>query len=126
MGQEKPEELIVISIVRARLCELIGKGTGNKDYSSDLFFMGLFSMIDTFMDRPMDEVLESLPLADETKKALLGEDGLFRNIFNLVLAYEQVDWQMVAERCAIVGLDQFVLADYYIKSIEWANNILNV
>jgi c-di-GMP-related signal transduction protein len=126
MGQDKPEELVVISIIRARLCELIGKSLGMKDNTSDLFFMGLFSMIDTFMNRPMEEVLSALPLADEIKSALLGREGPFNDIYQLVLVYEKVDWEQVTLHCDKIGLDQFIMADHYIKSIEWANNLLSV
>src|SRR6185312_33850 len=58
--EDKPQELIVTALVRARLCELLGPamGQGNGD---QLFTLGLFSVIDALMDAPMADVLSSIP-----------------------------------------------------------------
>ena len=81
-------------------------------------------MIDTFVNRPMEEVLVALPLSEETKLALLGSEGQFNTIFKLVLAYEKADWDKIAGLCTDIGLDQEKLADFYVESIEWSNKII--
>ena len=124
IGEDKTDELMVTSVVRARICELIGQELNLRERSSDLFFMGMFSLIDTFFSRPMEEMLESLPLAEETKGALLGEAGPFRNILDLVRAYEQADWAKVTAMCDEMKLSHLKLADFYVASIEWANNLV--
>lgn len=126
LGEDKPLELMMVSIIRARLCELIGENLELKDRSADLFFMGMFSLIDTFMNRPMAEVLEQLPLAEETKDALLGNEGRYRDVFELVVAYEKIEWANVSEYAKKLGIDQLKVADYYIESLNWANQLLTI
>ena len=124
LGGDKPEELLVSSVVRARFCELIAQEGDLKERSSDLFFMGIFSMIDTFMNMPMGEILEKLPLSEDIKGALLGDEGHLRDFFELVLAYEKADWDKIFVYTDKLKIHQPGLHDKYIKSLEWANQFL--
>ena len=60
MGDDKPTELVVTSLVRARFCELLGPLIGMKHRQLELFLMGLLSLIDALMDRPLAEALEGM------------------------------------------------------------------
>ena len=125
LGSDKPEEVIITSIVRARVCEMIAEQTWLKNLSSELFLMGMFSTIDTFMSRPMDEILEELPLSDNIKDALLSRAGPFSNIFNLVLVYEKSEWDKVSEYAEELNIDQAKIPELYIKSLEWTNQLFD-
>ncbi len=126
MSEDKPKELLVISISRARFCELIAENVKLKEQRTDLFFMGMFSMIHTFIGRPMAEILEKLPLSKDTKDALLGEGGCFRDIYNLMLVYEKGEWDKISEYAKKLEIDLTKLHDYYIESLEWANQLLTI
>ena len=126
MSEDKPKELLVISISRARFCELIAENVKLKEQRTDLFFMGMFSMIHTFIGRPMAEILEKLPLSKDTKDAWLGEDGRFRDIYNLMLVNEKGEWDKISEYAKKFEIDLTNLHDYYIESLEWANQLLTI
>ena len=59
---------------------------------SDLFLMGLLSVVDALLDRPMEQVLSSVPVAAEVREALTGGSNRFRDVYETLLAYEQADW----------------------------------
>ncbi len=124
MGEDKPEELLVISVIRAKFCEQISGKIGLAENETDLFFMGLFSMIDTFIGRPMNEILEKLPLYNETEDALLGKDCLFHDVLSLIIAFECVDWDAVTTYSAKLGVDQFEVSELYYQAIQWGHDIL--
>ena len=67
---DQPSELVRTALVRARMCELVGKATGAHDAAS-YFTVGLFSVVDALMGMRMEDVLEELPLAPELTEALL-------------------------------------------------------
>ena len=48
VGKNKPDELMITALCRARFCELIASRVGLGDRSSDLFLLGMFSVIDAF------------------------------------------------------------------------------
>ena len=124
MGEDKPEELLVASVIRAKFCEQLAEKIGESEHESDIFFMGMFSLIDTFIGRPMSEILEKLPLAPETEDALLGKECLFRDVLNLIIAFERVDWETVTVYSDKLGIDQFEASEIYYQAIQWANDLL--
>jgi EAL and modified HD-GYP domain-containing signal transduction protein len=66
----KPTELTLTALIRARFCELAAQQLGFVN-SAEAFTLGLFSVIDRMMDAPMHDVVASLPLADDLRDALV-------------------------------------------------------
>lgn len=124
IGEDKPDELIVISVCRAMFCELIAPKVGLANRCSDLFLMGLFSLIDAFLDQPKFAVLTKLPISMEIIDALLGKQSLFNDVYNLVVYYEQGDWENLQATTAKLGLDEAEAAKLYIESLAMANQMI--
>ncbi len=120
IGDDKPQELLIVSLIRAKFCEGLASAVGLTPYSSDLFLMGLFSTIDALIDRPMKEILETLPLADRIKQALLGETTLYRHVLETILALEMGDWNACLQRCKEFDLPESLINKAYLDAIEWA------
>jgi EAL and modified HD-GYP domain-containing signal transduction protein len=119
IGSNKPPELMNNTLIRARFCELIGQELELKDQTPEFFLVGMFSMADAFLDRPMDEVLEGLPLDETLKDALLGKPGLFKNILDLVLAYERADWASAGRLADRLNLTESKLVGHYVEAVQW-------
>ena len=58
-GHEKPSDLVLSSLVRGRFGELLAPRVPHGE--SDLFLMGLLSLIDAMLETPMAEILEKIP-----------------------------------------------------------------
>lgn len=125
MGEDKPDELMTSSILRARFSELIALSMGNKKRSPDYFLMGLLSMIDAFVDRPMPVILEGLPISEDIKMALISGEGLLGEVFCLVLAYEKGQWDSFASSAELLGLNEKTTTRLFLDSIEWSNQVVN-
>ncbi|HOQ23415.1 MAG TPA: HDOD domain-containing protein [Bacillota bacterium] len=127
VAKDKPEELLTCSIVRGRFGELIAECFGLVEWKSDLFFTGLFSMIDALLEKPMDEILNELPLSERVRDALKGKAGDLRNILNLIICYEQGNWAEIKYHLALLsnlGIRENELPHLYRNSLVWANNLL--
>ncbi len=126
VGYDKPDELIITAVSRGKFCELMAGVTGLEKRSADLFLTGLFSLLDTFLDQPMESILQELPLAEEIKSALSGETNSFSEILELVLLYEQGQWDkafsIAAEK---YNLDEVEVMSYYLESLELADMASN-
>ena len=124
MGSDKPNELMINSLIRAKFCELVAESTGQKEKKPLFFLMGLFSLIDAFLDRPMAEILQELPIPKEVKSAILGEDkqGLLNQVLGLIVNYEQSKWDTVAEIASALKLPERVVLEHYLVAIKWAND----
>jgi len=116
MGKDKPNELIVVALTRARMCELLAEEL-HPDIQPKIFIVGLFSVLDALMDTPMTDLLDTVILSSAIKFALLDHEGRHGEILDIVLAYEQFRFD---------ELDNFTminqkLRQYYLDSVEWAD-----
>ncbi len=122
VGYDKPDELIVVAVTRAKFCEAMAQHSKLKDRSSELFLTGLFSLLDVFLSQPMEEVLTELPLAEDIKQALRGEEGDYRKLLDLVLLYEKGDFdQALAIATNDYQLDPLQSMLCYLDSLELAD-----
>jgi EAL and modified HD-GYP domain-containing signal transduction protein len=112
---DKPHELMITAIVRAKMCELLALALRQRNKEA-FFTVGLFSALDALMDSPMQEVLASLPLSDEITAALLAHEGLLGDALRCVLAYERGEWDQVT----CLDLDRVAITDAYLGAITWA------
>ena len=70
-GQEKTSDLVLSALVRGRFGELLAPRVQHGE--SDLFLLGLLSLIDVMLETPMSEVLAKISLDHATKAVLLGQ-----------------------------------------------------
>jgi c-di-GMP phosphodiesterase len=111
---DAPHELVAIALHRARMCEMLA-GSALPEERETLFTIGLFSVSDGLMGRPMEEVLESLPFSDEIRAALLRREGPKGELLTAVLAYERGEFPSAP---AAQGVS---LAGAYRAALEWAD-----
>jgi c-di-GMP-related signal transduction protein len=116
-------ELATISLLRARCCELLGeKLPGIKD-DSELFILGLCSLLDAILDRPIAEAIADLPLGEQVRGALLGESNVHRQVLDVVIAYESGNWDEALEKARALGLTDDAPATVYSDALKWAREL---
>lgn len=118
----KNEELTTNTIIRGRFCELV-QAKINPSKKSLAFMVGLFSNLDTYMQRKMEDIIEELPVEEEIKSALVGENNELRKILNLVYSYEKMNVNDIEVFSDALNFDKKVLVDLYMESIEWSNRL---
>ena len=117
--QNKPHELTVIALQRARMCEQIAKAT-HKPTPESYFLAGLISVLDALMDTPMVEIVEKLPLSPEIVNGLLNHTGNVGRVLEAVILYEQGDLGAVFSTI----IDTAAIQKIYLESIQWVNQVL--
>jgi len=116
---DKPNELIVTAMVRAKMCELLAEKF-NPKVKPQMFIIGLFSVLDVLMDTPMIELLDNIILSGSIKLALLDRYGEPGEIYNQVLLYENHQWDELVE----TGIEGGDFLDVYIESVKWADETI--
>jgi EAL and modified HD-GYP domain-containing signal transduction protein len=118
-ADDKPRELVVTGIVRARMCEQLAIAHHHKD-PEGFFTTGLFSVMDALMDASLVELLASLPLSREIIEALLNYEGAKGRILRAVVAYERGAFAELGE----LPPTRTPLSELYFESVQWANETL--
>lgn len=122
-GQGKTSDLILSALVRARFCELLAPRVPHGD--SDLFLVGLLSLMDAILEIPMGLVLEGIAVDSETKAVLLGKEGRLLPIFQLMQAQESGNWPQATALSLQLGLPESFVAESYWHAMEWARTMTN-
>ena len=124
LASDKPDELVRASIIRARMCELLGLHSHNGADISELFLMGLFSLIDAMLDNNMEDIMQSLPLSKNIKQALLEEKGDLADYLKLVSSYESANWETFSSIISNINVDEKKFPEFYQEAVSWADSYL--
>ncbi|MCB1680276.1 MAG: EAL domain-containing protein [Halioglobus sp.] len=116
---EKPNELLTLALVRAKLCELIAQKQGRTDVDT-YFTVGLFSILDSLLDLDIASILKQLHVTPEMRAALLHSEGTRGEV--LTCAREVEAGHLGKLPCA--GLDALEVATLHTQAINWADDSL--
>lgn len=121
LAADKPGPLVETAVVRAEFCEALAPRMGLGARRSELFLMGMFSVLDAIIGRPLEEILEKIGLADDIRDALLSRPepaGRLHQAYRLVTAYERGAWPAVASAAQALGLAPDSVADLYLEAVH--------
>lgn len=117
-------ELVTVALVRARCCELLGEHLEKADEAAELFLIGLCSLLDAMLGRPLEEAIADLPLSPEARDAVLGaRRSASRSVLNAVIAYERGAWDVANDELQAAGVPAQLLAEAYCGALQWAREL---
>jgi len=114
---DKPNELRHVAMFRGRMCELLAKYY--KGHSDMFFTVGLLSVLDAMLDKPLVDIVDPLPLTAELKTALIDKQGPAGRALADTLSYEQADWETISTS----PVPREILVKTYLESIQWAKQL---
>ncbi len=123
---KEPHELLRLSLVRAQFLELLAPLVGMGYEKDQLFLMGIFSVVDALLGRPMEEALEAVPLEDQLKAALLGELNRYRVLYEIVLGFEHARWETITKICSGLKIDPGAVTCKYLEAVDWAEKVYRI
>ena len=114
-------ELMTVSLVRARMCELLADASGIPRARGPLFLVGMLSVLDQMLETPMDMLADSMELAPDIRamRCCTGRTSTAM-CSSLIEAYEQGWWDQVDALAAVVGVSPVALSSLYIDALTWA------
>lgn len=119
-------ETMNLAVIRARCCEQIVTTTASPEVGAECFLLGLCSMLDVMLGRPMSEVVETLPLSDEIRTALTGTANTERALLDAVIAYERGDWSAAADAAERAEIGFEVLQPAYEDALGWCAELSRI
>lgn len=124
----KPDYLYSLSIQRARHCELIcAKCKCDKGGEEGAAFLtGMFSLLDSLLDQPLEVLVEEMPIEEAVKGALVRGEGHLGTILSLAIAYEKAEWDTVAQLASSIQLKEDDLTESYQEALVWTTELLSV
>jgi len=118
---DKPRELMFNALSRARLCQLLAP-EARAEVEQKYFTVGLFSLLDAYLDKSLEELLEEIPLTEDVKRAILDHSGEPGAALDAVVACERADWQTLENG----PVDPKQLQRLYVSALEWTRQVERV
>lgn len=120
---DKPNELTRLSLLRAKFSENLAQVFSLASNAQELFLMGLFSVLDIILDKPIAEALNMVNVSKPIKDALINNTGDMAKVFNFVLSYESASWGEISRVMLLEGINEKVVYDAYLDSLEWYRDL---
>lgn len=116
---DRPNEITRVSLLRAKFAECLAPSFGLTMKVSELFLMGLFSVLDIILNTPLTEALGRVNVSKEISEALINHKGELADVYDFMLAYEGADWQEVGRMLIVKGIDTNTVYKAYTDSVVW-------
>ena len=116
-AEQACSELVLMGLARARFCELL---SNRLQSNSDLFLLGLLSIMDAVLEVSQDVLLEQLPVDKETKAVLLGQNSSLRPLYQLMLAQESGEWAESSKLAKELKLSDEEVGSTWFEALQWA------
>jgi len=124
LADDKPNEITKLSLIRARFAENLAKAFSMGVFSPSLFMMGLFSLIDVILERPMADAVKEVALDEGVKAALVDKTGDFYKVLEFIYAYEHANWDEIAIMMVKYDLDLEEVTTAFIDALNWYKILL--
>ena len=114
----KNPHLFNLVLVRSRFAELLGPNVQLP--SSALFILGMLSLMDSILQIPKAVIAEQVAIAPEIRAALKGETNGLARCLELVMAFEDADWNRCDRLRKCFHLSAATLSQSYLAALRWA------
>ena len=120
---DRPSEITRLSLLRAKFAENLAPLFEMALHSSELFLMGLFSVLDLILDKPMKEALAMVNVSRNIEEALIEDKGEFAAVLDFIRHYEAASWQEVSRQMLLRNIDMDRVYHAYTESLQWYRDL---
>lgn len=123
IGADAHDELIAMAALRARLCETLVSTSRGPEAGTEAFLVGMCSMFDAILNKPISTVVADLPLEESSKAALCGEAGMMRTVLDCVIAHERGRWVESGRLAASAKVNPWILPGTFMEALRWVREL---
>ena len=116
---DKPNELMRLSLLRAKFAENLAPVFGMAMRSQELFLTRLFSILDIILDCSMEEALSMVRVSGKIRAALLEHTGSLAEVLHFIVKYESAEWQEVSRQLVLKNIEIPDVSHAWVSSLQW-------
>lgn len=121
---DKPSEVTRLSLLRAKFAEDLAPYYKLAAKGEELFLMGLFSVLDIILEKPIEEALKMVTVAKEIEAALVRHEGELAPVLDLLVNYETANWQEVSRLMVLSEIDIGPVNEAYLNALKWYRDLM--
>ena len=120
---DKPSEIMRLSLIRAKFAENLAKNFDLAMKSEELFIMGLFSILDVILEKPMSEALMDVHVSKDVYEALVDKTGKLSVVYEFIEQYEVANWSEISRQMLLHKIDMKDVYNAYVDALVWYRKI---
>lgn len=121
---ETSNELIHISLLRAKMAEKMAPYFGLRKRVDELFILGLLSLMNIIMGKQMQDIIWDMPLEEDVIMALLGTENTLSSVMELLILNELEKIQDIDRILGRINCTHETFNTVYMEALVWADKIL--
>ncbi|MFB0920354.1 MAG: diguanylate cyclase [Oscillospiraceae bacterium] len=125
VSDEKPLELVRMSLIRARFGENLSYNFKPPMDAKHVFMVGLLSLLHIALDKTKEELLDEIPVAEKIRQSLLGSDGPYSELLEFFKSYENANWSEITRFSEEHGIGCYTINNAYSNAVRWCNDLIN-
>lgn len=119
---ERLQEVMKASLVRAKMCESLARYNGEKS-PSEYFLVGMFSLVDVILGRPLYQILQQLPLSEDVVTTISGDNTSLQPYLQLAISLENMEVEHVRQLARQIEVPATTLLRMHYEANEWADQV---
>ena len=122
LTSDNTDEIAKQSLITGKLMASMAAHEQFKEVREYAFITGLLSSMEVLLSMPMDEIMATMPLAEQIQMALISRDGLLGEL--LVLATNFIEGhETVNEALANFSLEKDMVSQEFVKASKWVSSL---
>jgi EAL and modified HD-GYP domain-containing signal transduction protein len=106
LGNGKRGSLATMAAARGVFCAELASVVGSHKREGNALLVGMLSLLDALLDQPLSDLLPRLPVRDEIKSVLAGQEGELRHILECAIAWHEGEWITLSGLARETGIDE--------------------
>jgi c-di-GMP-related signal transduction protein len=90
---------------------------------SDLFLIGMISMLDAILEVSMEEILQKIALEKEIKAVLSGGGGRLKPVYDLMIAQEAGKWEAAKQSAELLRITESEIGEMWWQAMQWGRQV---
>lgn len=112
------QQLMIVSLFRARVCEQLAR-KHHRNFS-EYFLVGMFSLIDSLLQRPLQQILLQMPLEDSIADTLSGVETEYSPYLKFSIALGKLKWEEAEKYYKQLSITEEDAQQLYDEAMSWA------
>jgi len=121
--EDKPIEIVRMSLIRARFGELLSPYLRVKRDSKQVFLVSMLSLLHIALEKSKEELISDIHVTDDIRESLLTKNGAYSDLLRFYEDYEYSNWESVTQFVEENHLDPSLLNDFYISALQWYHDL---
>jgi EAL and modified HD-GYP domain-containing signal transduction protein len=123
LSQDKPDILFKTTLIRGYFAEFLAENFIDED--KELFMLGAFSLIDVYLDRKIEDILNEVSIPSDFRSALIDREGKLGDLLTLIETFNRFDSDKLDYYLNKYSLDLNQVSEKYLESLQIADKILS-